>query len=124
MIQFSAEKILLLHQFLMQETGGLDGLRDKALFESAIQSAFATFDGKELYPTKQEKAAQLGYSLVRNHAFLDGNKRIGVYVMLTFLDVNGVRLEYTDDDIVALGLGMANGMGYQEVLRWILEHMV
>ena len=109
MIVLTSNKILQLHQFLMQETGGLDGLRDEALLDSAVQSPLATFDGQELYPSCEEKAAKLGYTLVKNHAFIDGNKRIGVYVLTTFLDVNGVEMIYSDDDLIALGLGLADG---------------
>ena len=125
MISLTPNKILQLHQFLMQETGGLDGLRDEALFDSAVQSILATFDGHELYPSKEEKAAKLGHTLVKNHAFLDGNKRIGVYVLLIFLDVNGVELRYDDNDLIALGLGMADGsLRYEDVLKWIERHKV
>ena len=85
MIRFSSEKVKLLHQLIAQETGGSIGLRDEDLLESALDGAFATFDGQELYPTKEEKGARLGYTLISNHAFVDGNKRIGMYVMLTFL---------------------------------------
>lgn len=80
MIKFSKEKILLLHQLIVQETGGSDEVRDFGLLESVIENAYATFDGKDLYPTKEEKGARIGYSLVSNHAFVDGNKRIGMYV--------------------------------------------
>ena len=125
MIKKKKKKILQLHQFLMQETGGLDGLRDEALFDSAVQSILATFDGHELYPSKEEKAAKLGHTLVKNHAFLDGNKRIGVYVLLIFLDVNGVELRYDDNDLIALGLGMSDGsLRYEDVLKWIERHKV
>lgn len=125
MISLTPKKILQLHQFLMQETGGLDGLRDEALFDSAVQSILATFDGHELYPSKEEKAAKLGHTLVKNHAFLDGNKRIGVYVLLIFLDVNGVELRYDDNDLIALGLGMSDGsLRYEDVLKWIERHKV
>ena len=123
MILLTPEKILLLHQFLMKETGGLDGLRDEALFDSSVQSVFATFDGNELYPSKEEKAAKLGYTLVKNHAFIDGNKRIGVYVMLIFLDVNGIRMIYSDNDIITLGLGIADdSLKYKDVLTWVNRH--
>ena len=72
----------------------------------------------------EEKAARIGTSLVSNHAFLDGNKRIGMYVMLTFLEVNGIRLQCTDDEIVRVGLSLADGsMGYDELLSWIREHV-
>lgn len=123
MIVMTSNKILQLHKFLMQETGGLDGLRDAALLESAVQSPLATFDGQELYPRIKEKAAKPGYTLVKNHAFIDGNKRIGVYCMLIFLDVNGVEMIYSDDDLIALGLGLADGsFNYENVLDWIEQH--
>lgn len=77
MIKFSKDKVLLLHQLIVEETCGSDGVRDYGLLDSALQSAYATFDGNELYPTKEEKGAKIGYSLVSNHAFVDGNKRIG-----------------------------------------------
>ncbi|MBR4190162.1 MAG: type II toxin-antitoxin system death-on-curing family toxin [Kiritimatiellae bacterium] len=122
MIKFSKDKVLLLHQYIAAETGGAVGVRDEALLESALEAAFATFDGRELYPSKEEKAARLGASLVANHAFLDGNKRIGMYVVLTFLETNGVRLDCSDDDIVRAGLALADGsMGYEGLLGWIRE---
>lgn len=125
MTKFSIDKVLLLHQYIAAETGGSVGLRDEGLLESALEGAFATFEGKELYPTKEEKAARIGASLVSNHAFLDGNKRIGMYVMLTFLEVNGIRVECTDEDIVRAGLSLADGsMDYEKLLAWIREHAV
>ena len=125
MTKFSIDKVLLLHQYIAAETGGSVGLRDEGLLESALEGAFATFEGKELYPTKEEKAARIGASLVSNHAFLDGNKRIGMYVMLTFLEVNGIRVECTDEDIVRAGLSLADGsMDYEKLLDWIREHAV
>ena len=123
MIKFTKEKILLLHQLIAQETGGDVGLRDQALLESAIESAFATFDGQDLYPTKEAKAARLGYALISNHAFLDGNKRIGIYVMLTFLEVNGIRLDYTPDEVVTIALSIDAGkMDCEALHTWILAH--
>lgn len=120
MTVFSKEKVLLLHQYIAAETGGSIGVGDEGLLESALQGAFATFDGKELYPTKVEKAARICASLVGNHAFLDGNKRIGMYVMLTFLEVNGLRVECSDADIVEAGLALAAGkMGYEELRDWL-----
>ena len=125
MTKFSKDKVLLLHQYIAAETGGSVGLRDEGLLESALEGAFATFEGKELYPTKEEKAARIGASLVSNNAFLDGNKRIGMYVMLTFLEVNGIRGECTDEDIVRAGLSLADGsMDYEKLLDWIREHAV
>lgn len=123
MIKFSKEKVLLLHQLIAEATGGSIGVRDEGLLESALETAFAGFGGKEFYPTKEEKGARLGYSLISNHAFVDGNKRIGVYVMLTFLEVNGIRLDCTNEDVVKIGLGVADGsMDYETLLDWVREH--
>ena len=123
MIKISSEKIKLLHQLMAEATGGSIGVRDEGLLDSAVESAFATFDGLELYPSKEEKAAKLGYSLVSNHAFVDGNKRIGVYVMISFLELNGIHIESGDEDVIALGLGVADGsMSQEDVLGWIEKH--
>lgn len=123
MIKFSKEKVLLLHHIMAEATGGSSGVRDDALLESAIESAFATFDGVELYPSKEEKAAKLGFSLISNHAFVDGNKRIGMYIMLSFLDINGIRIDATNEDVVKLGLSVADGSAkYNEILDWIISH--
>lgn len=125
MIKFSKDKVLLLHELMAQETGGSVGVRDEALLESALEGAFATFDGQELYPTKEEKAARLGFTLVSNHAFVDGNKRIGLYVMLTFLEVNGIHVECRDEEIVRVGFALAEGsMGYEKLLEWIRKNEV
>ena len=125
MIRFSREKVKLLHQLMAEATGGSVGVRDEGLLDSAIEGAFATFDGVELYPSKEEKAAKLGYSLISNHAFVDGNKRIGVYVMLSFLELNGIHIESTDEDVVSLGLGVADGsMEQKDILDWIHKHKI
>ncbi|MBQ8174048.1 MAG: type II toxin-antitoxin system death-on-curing family toxin [Clostridia bacterium] len=123
MIKFSQEKVLLLHKLITEETGGDPSIRDAALLDSALESAFATFDGKELYPTKEDKGARIGYSLISNHAFVDGNKRIGMYVLLTFLETNGIKLRPTNEEVARVGLAIAAGkMGYEELLDWIYQN--
>ena len=123
MIRFSKEKILLLHQIMAQATGGSVGVRDEGLLESALETAFSGFGGVDFYPSKEEKGARLGYSLISNHAFVDGNKRIGMYIMLTFLEVNGIRLDCTNEDVVHAGLSVADGsMDYEGLLAWVREH--
>ena len=123
MIKFSKEKVLLLHQLLAEATGGSIGVRDEGMLESALEQAFSSFDGQDLYPTKEEKGARIGFSLISNHAFVDGNKRIGIYVMLAFLEMNGIRIQCTDDDLVHVGLSVADGsMGYEQLLQWVREH--
>ena len=123
MIRFSVDKVKLLQQLMAEETGGSVGIRDEGLLDSAIEGIYQTFDGKELYPSKEEKGARLGYSLISNHSFLDGNKRIGMFVMLTFLEVNGIRLECTNEDVAEAGLAVATGkMGYEDLLEWVKSH--
>lgn len=125
MIKFKKDKILLLHQLMAQATGGDVGVRDEALLESAIENIYATFDGVELYPTKEEKAARLGFSLISNHAFVDGNKRIGMYVMISFLELNGIQIDATNDSVADLGLSVADGSAdYNDILEWIYKHKV
>lgn len=125
MIKISVDMAELLHQLIAQETGGEIGVRDEGLLDSALESAFATFDGQALYPTKEEKGARIGYSLISNHAFVDGNKRIGMHIMLTFLELNGIKLNCKDQDIINAGLALAAGeMSYEELLEWVQEHEV
>ena len=123
MIKLSKEKVLLLHQLIAEATGGSIGLRDEGLLEAALESAYAGFGNVEFFPTKEEKGAKLGYELISNHAFLDGNKRIGIYVMMTFLEINGIPLRCSNDEIVRVGLAAADGsMSYEQLLAWIQEH--
>ncbi len=123
MIKFRQEKVLLLHKLITEETGGDPSVRDIALLDSALESAFAIFDGQELYPTKQEKGARLGYALISNHVFVDGNKRIGMYVLLTFLETNGIKIRPSNQEVARVGLAVAAGeMKYPELLEWILEN--
>lgn len=123
MIRFSREKVLLLHKLMAEATGGSVDVRDEGLLDSALESVFAGFGDKEFYPSKEEKGARLGYALISNHAFVDGNKRIGVYVMLSFLEMNGVRIRCTDAELVHIGLSVADGsMGYEELLKWVNGH--
>ena len=125
MIRISKEKVLLLHQLIAQETGGSIGVRDVGLLESALDGAFATLDGQELYPSKEEKGARIGFTLISNHAFVDGNKRIGMYVMLTFLEVNGIHMEASNEEVAQAGLAVAAGrMDYDELLDWVKAHRI
>lgn len=125
MIKFSQEKVLLLHQLITQETGGDNGVRDYGLLDSALEGAFATFDGVDLYPTKEEKGTRLGYTLISNHAFVDGNKRIGMYVMLTFLEVNGIHMNPSNSEVERVGMAVASGeLEYEALLAWVKENRV
>ena len=123
MIKFSKEKILLLHKILAEATGGSAGVRDEALLDSALESAYAGFGDKEFYPTKEEKGARLGYALISNHAFVDGNKRIGIHLTLLFLKINGKNIEYSQEELIDFGLSIAAGkMSKDEIKQWLIEH--
>lgn len=120
MIKLSQEKVLVLHELITEETGGDPSVRDMALLNSALESAYATFGGEELYPTREEKGARLAFSLIANHAFVDGNKRIGMFILLVFLEVNGIRLLPSNEEVARVGLAVAAGeMKYEELLKWI-----
>ncbi len=98
-------------------------MRDENLLDSALNAPFQEFDGVEEYATIQQKAARLGYGLVKNHAFVDGNKRIGAHTMLIFLKLNNVELEYKQNELTDTFLKIAGGeYGYEELLHWIAEH--
>lgn len=119
----SKKQILALHDHLIAETGGQSGLRDDGLLESALAAPFASFGSEELYPTLVQKAARLGYGLVKNHAFIDGNKRIAAHAMLVFLAVNGVELRYTQQELSGIFLKLAaDEAQYEDLLAWIKKH--
>lgn len=123
MIKLTKRQILKLHEQLLRETGGSDGLRDEGLLESALEAPFQSYGNQELFPTIQAKAARLGFGLIKNHAMVDGNKRIGTHAMLVFLVINGIELQYTQQELYTAILAVASGkVGYEELLRWILEH--
>lgn len=123
MIKIDFNNTLKLHKLLTDFTGGSNEIRDYPLLDSALNTAFQTFEGKELYPSLEEKGARLGFNLVSNHAFVDGNKRIGLLVMLTFLEINGINLKFTDDELVKIGLSLASGqMTYENLFDWIKTH--
>ena len=123
MILLTIDEIIGLHKKLIERTGGSHGIRDRGLLESAIYSAQANFDSEDAYPTLEEKAARLCYSITNNHAFVDGNKRIGVFTMLMTLKLNSVRISYTQAALITLGLSVADGsFDYNAVLQWIINH--
>ena len=120
----SKRQILMLHSMLMEQSGGMDGLRDEGLLDSAINLPLQTFGGQELYPTILEKAARLGYGLIHNHPFVDGNKRIGTHAMLVFLDINNITVSYEDDDLIDAILRVASGdMDDMGLLEWLKGHI-
>ena len=119
----SKNQVTALHSALIREFGGIDGIRDEGLLESALAAPFQTFGGEPVYPSLQAKAAQLGFGLIRNHPFVDGNKRIGAHTMLVFLAVNGIELRYEQQELIDIVLSVAAGQIDRQGLRqWILDH--
>ena len=120
-MKFTRDNVLNVYKILVEATGGTVGVRDEGLLLSAIEAPYQTFGGVELFPTTLEKAVRLGFGLVANHPFIDGNKRIGILVMLTFLELNGFNIEFSDDEIIDMALGVASGKYKYEDLYKILN---
>ncbi len=124
MKRLDTEQIKWLHSEVIKASGGNSGLRDEGLLETAVLSPFQSFDGVECYPSFLEKAARLGYNLISNHPFVDGNKRAGLHAMLVFLDINGVRIEYKDEDLIKTIFTTASGgLKYDGFLEWVKGHL-
>jgi death-on-curing family protein len=125
MILLTPNEIISLHESMITNTGGSNGIRDFGMLESAVYGAYASFDGNDVYPTISEKAARLAYSIIKNHAFVDGNKRTGIFVMIITLEINSMILNCTDSELVDLGLGIADGtIGYSDILTWLTNHTI
>lgn len=123
MIRLEKDQIIELHKTLIAETGGSDGIRDESLLEAAAGAPYQTFDNAELFPSIQQKAARLGYGLIRNHAFVDGNKRIGAHAMLVLLALNGIELAYSQDELTEIVLKTAaSTASFEDLLQWLLAH--
>ncbi|MFR4988944.1 type II toxin-antitoxin system death-on-curing family toxin [Anaerotruncus colihominis] len=123
MINLTLEEVLLLHEKLLNVTGGLAGTRDLGLLESALYGALQGFGDEEAYPTPEQRAARLAFSIAQNHPFLDGNKRTAMLVMLMTLRLNQVQIRYSQQELIRLGFSVADGsLGYEGILNWINHH--
>ena len=121
MIVLSKEQLLSLHDELIAETGGDTGLRDEGLLESALNAPFQSFGNLQPFPSIQQKADRLGYGLIKNHPFVDGNKRIGAHAMFVFLALNKIELEYTQEELSDVIIKVAAGeCGFDDLLKWII----
>jgi len=121
----SVEQVLFLHARLVEETGGSHGIRDIGLLESAVARPHATFGGEELYPDVFSKAAALVHSLIRNHPFVDGNKRTGITAAALFLRANAFALKASSAELETFAWGMAHSdLGVPEAAHWLREHAV
>ena len=121
----SLTEVLELHRLILAQTGGSPGIRDLGMLQSALAQPQMTFAGAELYPTLEEKAAALCFSLVSNHPFVDGNKRVGHAAMETFLVLNGWELQVTVDLAEQIMLSLASGnLSREKLVEWIRDHLV
>jgi death on curing protein len=114
--------ILLLYEKSINDFGGLHGIRDTGLLEAAIARPFQTFGGTDLYPTVMEKAAALGESLIKNHPFVDGNKRTGVLAMLSFLINDGYSSKASPAELYDFVIKISTGaLSLDEIVAWLKE---
>lgn len=123
MKRLTETQVIQMHNLLIEKTGGSAGIKDSGLLDSALNLPFQSFGGEDIYKTVRAKSARLAFSIVNNHPFIDGNKRIGILVMLVFLEMNGIEVMCTDEELVKLGLELASGkISYEELLNWIIEN--
>lgn len=119
------ETVLSIHDILIKEFGGGEGVRNLHILESAINRPFQTFGENELYPTTVDKAAALIESIVKNHPFVDGNKRTGYVMMRLLLMNNGLNIAASEDDKYNFVINIANGkIDYENIRSWILSRLV
>ena len=121
----SLQEVISLHSLLIAQSGGSSGLRDRGALESAVAQPEATFGGEDLYPGLASKAAALGHSLIQNHPFVDGNKRIGHAAMEVFLLLNGHEVDASVDEQEQIIIEVASGtVSRIELGEWLREHVV
>lgn len=125
MINLTVEEITHIHQKLIEKTGGMPGLRDFGMLESAVYSTMQSFGEEDVYPTPYERAARLAYAITMNYPFCDGNKRTGMLVMLMTLRLNRIIIAYAQQNLITLGLSVADGSKeFQDILYWIKLHLI
>jgi death-on-curing protein len=121
----SLQEVISLHSLIIAQSGGSSGLRDRGALESAVAQPEASFSGEELYPDLASKAAALGHSLIQNHPFVDGNKRIGHAAMEVFLLLNGYEIEATVDEQEEITIDVASGkVARTDLSEWLRAHVV
>ena len=124
MIYLSKDQILLLHDKLIERYGGSYGVRDEGLLDSAVNAPFQSFDGNDFFPTVTDKAVRLCIGLVRNHPFIDGNKRIGALALLTTLDLNKYHFRISNAELSSVILDLAAGKINDEyLLQWVMDRI-
>ena len=117
------EQVMKLHQVLIETSGGSLGIRDEGMLDSALKTPLQTFDKRELFPTILDKATRLAFGLIKNHPFIDGNKRIGTHAMLIFLALNNIMLSYKDEELIDIIFRVASDRADEnDLYSWIENH--
>ena len=124
MVWITVEDTIMIHNRIIEATGGVDGLRDRAGLEAAVSASLQSFGGVDLFPSKIEKIARVGFGLASNHAFLDGNKRIGAMMTQLMLKWNGYQLDLKQGELADMFIAIADGKkDDQDLLLWIQNHI-
>ena len=124
MIYLNQNQVLKLHDKIIKEFGGINGIRNEAFLESALANPLQTFTGQDLYPTILDKAIQLCYGIIKNHPFLDGNKRTGLHSLLILLNINGLKIEIAHDELIDIIFNVANGSFNQQKFLLLLKENI
>ena len=117
MIYINKQQIIKIHCRIIKEFGGIDGIRDESMLDSALANPLQTFAGNDLYPDITEKIVKLGYSIIKNHPFLDGNKRTGLHSMLILFSLNGFKFQCSHETLTNTIMNVADGsFSFQEFI--------
>lgn len=117
MIYLNKKQIIKIHSRIIREFGGINGIRDENRLDSALANPLQTFAGNDLYPDITEKIVRLGYSIIKNHPFLDGNKRTGLHSMLILFHLNGFKFQCSHDTLTNTIMKVADGsFSFQDFL--------
>ncbi|NLJ95161.1 MAG: type II toxin-antitoxin system death-on-curing family toxin [Clostridiaceae bacterium] len=117
--RFSKEDVLKIHEMSIKKFGGSPGIRDEKLLESAISSPYQTFDGKLLYPDLIDRISRLGFNIIKNHPFIDGNKRTGINLIITSLLLEGITINVTNRELIELGLKITELKDHQYIVDFL-----
>ena len=122
MIYLNQNQVLKLHDKIINKFGGIHGIRNDALLQSALANPLQTFAGLDLYPSVFDKAVQLCFGIIKNHPFLDGNKRLGLHLMLVLIHINGLKIDIAHDELIDIIFKVADGtFNRQDFLQALKE---
>lgn len=125
MKNLTIEDIIYINELTIKKHGGSAGIKNLSLIESSLNCGIATFDGKDLYPTLEDKISMISYSFIKNHGFNDGNKRVGCIVLLTLCYKNNIIIKPSQQDLINLGLGIASGtLDKNDIKNFILKNKI